>query len=161
MKTVFVSSEVYDGDLGGLTGADAICQSLADAAGLPPRIYKAWLSDARAPVKDRFTHSTSAYVRTDGMVIADNWADLTDHPGADPLLVPIDRDENGSAVASSFVWTGSTFAGDPTAATCFLWNDGTNASSGRSGQTNQVGPGWTSDATHTCENLRRLYCFEQ
>ena len=159
-KTVFVTSEVYDGGLGGLAGGDANCQSLADAAGLPPRIYKAWLSDATTAVKDRFTQSTSAYVRTDGMVIEDNWAGLIDNNPA-RLLVSIDRDENSNAVASSFVWTGSTFAGDPLPATCSDWGDGTNASSGRVGRTDRVSLSWTSNATHTCENLRRLYCFEQ
>jgi hypothetical protein len=41
---VFVTSTVHDGNLGGLAGADAICNSLASDAGLPGT-YKAWLSD--------------------------------------------------------------------------------------------------------------------
>ena len=41
---VFVTSTVHDGNLGGLVGADAICNSLASAAGLAGT-YKAWLSD--------------------------------------------------------------------------------------------------------------------
>ena len=32
-KTIFVTSTVHTGVLGGLAGADAICQGLADAAG--------------------------------------------------------------------------------------------------------------------------------
>src|SRR5215212_6677746 len=42
--SVFLSSITYDGNLGGLSGADAKCQGLAAVAGLPG-IYKAWLSD--------------------------------------------------------------------------------------------------------------------
>ena len=160
-KTVFVTSATNDGDLGGLAGGDANCQNLADAAGLGGT-YKAWLSDSATAVKDRFAQSTVPYVRTDGLVIADDWADLTDNPDTDPLLVPIDRDENSNAVASSIVWTGSTFAGNPQSTNqCSDWGDGTNASSGRVGRTNQVDRGWTSIATQTCEKLRRLYCFEQ
>jgi hypothetical protein len=44
---------------------------------------------------------------------------------------------------------------------CSDWTDGTNASQGRTGRTNQVGLGWTSLITVDCNNLRALYCFEQ
>ena len=94
------------------------------------------------------------------MVIEDNWAGLIDN-NPDRLLVPIDRDENGNAVATSYVWTGSSFAGSSLVETCSDWGNGTNASSGRAGRTDKVDNGWTSAATQTCENLRRLYCFEQ
>ena len=43
-KVIFVTSATYNGKLGGLDGADAICQSLATAAGLAdPTTYRAWL----------------------------------------------------------------------------------------------------------------------
>jgi cysteine-rich repeat protein len=42
-KKVFVSSQMYDGNLGGLAGADAKCQALADAANLTGT-YMAWIS---------------------------------------------------------------------------------------------------------------------
>ena len=41
--TVFVSSQNYTGALGGISGADAICQNCASAAGLTGT-FKAWLS---------------------------------------------------------------------------------------------------------------------
>jgi len=34
-KIMFASSQVYNGNLGGSTGADASCQQLASASGLP------------------------------------------------------------------------------------------------------------------------------
>src|SRR5207248_2675590 len=43
-KRVFVTSVMYDGNLGGLAGADAKCQARATAASLSGT-YKAWLSD--------------------------------------------------------------------------------------------------------------------
>jgi hypothetical protein len=42
--TVFVSSTCHDGDLGGLEGADDICQELSRVAG-PSGSFKVWLSD--------------------------------------------------------------------------------------------------------------------
>ncbi len=159
-KTVFVTSATYNGNFGTLANADANCQSLADAAGLGGA-YKAWLSDSATDVRDRFTQATTAYVRVDGAVIADDWADLVDNPSGDPLLAPIDRDENGTAVGIVNVWTGSTFAGQVLAAACSDWTDGTNASQGRTGRTSRVDLGWTSLLTVNCNNLRALYCFEQ
>jgi hypothetical protein len=39
---VFLTSGTYSGNLGGISGAHAICQRHADAAGLPGK-YKAWI----------------------------------------------------------------------------------------------------------------------
>src|SRR3989344_6490978 len=44
-KRAFVTSATYHGNLGGLAGGDAECQSLANAASLGG-IWKAWLSDS-------------------------------------------------------------------------------------------------------------------
>jgi hypothetical protein len=75
-KRVFVSSETYTGDLGGLDGADAKCQALADAAHLGGT-FKAWLSTSTVDAADRLTHSTRPYTLVDGTLIANDWTDLT------------------------------------------------------------------------------------
>jgi len=160
-NTVFVTSAVYDGNLGGLAGGDANCQSLADAAGLVGT-YKAWLSDSTTAVRDRFTQSTLPYVRTDGQVIADDWADLIDDPNIDPLLNPIDRDENGNAVPASEVWTGTNPDGSPRGGTkCSDWLSNAGGESTRVGRTDRVDSDWTSDSPRPCSFTRLLYCFEQ
>src|SRR5262249_27131858 len=76
-RRVFVTSLTYTGNLGGLAGADALCQARADAAALGGT-YKAWLADDSGSPATRFTHSTGEYVLVDGTVVAGNWADLTD-----------------------------------------------------------------------------------
>ena len=91
--TVFVTSTSYDGNLGGLAGADAKCQDQADAAGLTGT-FKAWLSDAKGSPSTRFTRSAGApYVLVDGTVIADNYAGLT----SGSLEHPINQTETGGA----------------------------------------------------------------
>ncbi|NRA42863.1 MAG: midcut-by-XrtH protein [Pseudomonadales bacterium] len=76
-KVVFLTSTLQDGSLGGLAGADAICQNRAADAGLQnPDNYKAWLSDSAVSVADRFAQSEYPYVRTDGTVHANDWDDL-------------------------------------------------------------------------------------
>src|SRR5262245_61095552 len=73
---VFLSSTEQAGDLGGIAGADAICQSLAHAADLPGT-YRAWLSDGNASPSTRFSRSTAPYTLVDGTLIAGNWNELT------------------------------------------------------------------------------------
>ncbi|MGD8376074.1 MAG: hypothetical protein PVF68_08030 [Acidobacteriota bacterium] len=159
-KTVFVTSTRSAGDLGGLAGADATCQSLADAAGLTGT-YKAWLSDSTASAASRLAHATIPYARTDGVIIADDWADLVDDPATDPLLATISLDENGDTVGTAATWTGSTYSGGYFAEACSDWSDGTDASSGRWGRAVLTNLGWASYGTAACDTSRRLYCFEQ
>src|SRR5262249_60557677 len=75
-KLVFVSSTTYTGNLGGLSGADAKCQSLATSAG-HAGTFKAWLSDDVTDAKSRLTHSTMPYVLVDGTIVATGFTDLT------------------------------------------------------------------------------------
>lgn len=88
---IFITSSGHTGNLGGLAGADARCQTLAAAAGLSGT-YKSWLSDGFTAAKDRLVHSSAPYKLVDGTIIANNWTDLTD--GA--LLAPINKSESGS-----------------------------------------------------------------
>ena len=53
-RKVFVTSIGYDGNLGGLAGADAKCMTRA-AAGNLSGTYKAWLSSSTVNAKDRIT----------------------------------------------------------------------------------------------------------
>jgi hypothetical protein len=91
-KRVFVTSQLYTTNIGGLDGGDAKCQALATAAGLPGT-YRAWLSDTTGSPSTRFAQSTIPYKLVDGTVIATNWGDLTDGT----LAHVIDKDEKGAA----------------------------------------------------------------
>ena len=157
-----MTSTTYTGNLGGLAGADAKCQSAADDAGLGGT-FKAWMSDSTTSAAARLSHSPFRYMRTDGLVVADSWDDLIDNPTNSPLHNPIGADENGSVVPNNVVWTGTTFSGNtiPGDLDCADWTDGTNAVSGRTGRANRVDLGWTSFATTGCDNTGRLYCLEQ
>jgi hypothetical protein len=55
-KRVFVSGSKWNGNLGGLAGADAKCQQAADAAGLGGT-FRAWISDDATSASSRLTHS--------------------------------------------------------------------------------------------------------
>jgi hypothetical protein len=173
-RRVFVSSQVFTGDLGGLAGADAKCQSLADAVGLGG-IYKAWLSDVTADAATRLSHVGAPYVLVDGVtVVAAGWSqlvgvgpqhaiDMTELGGPPPV---------GSAQCDPMwplptVWTDTQPAGAlfQASETCNSWSGGTGPSAW--GIATYTGELWTLYCNGggvpelSCMNTAALYCFEQ
>jgi hypothetical protein len=173
--TVFVSSTLYNGNLGGLSGADSKCQDLAKAAGLTGT-YKAWLSDTTTSASYRLTHAGVPYVLVDGTVVAQNWQQLIS--GGD-LLHAIDKTESGGAPpigtfqcggSSPMVWTYTDPSGAPLGGglDCSDWTSNTVAT-GFSGEADSaMSPWWTqtcqsgpSGSASTCADTAALYCMQQ
>ncbi|MDC0667068.1 hypothetical protein [Nannocystis radixulma] len=168
-KTVFASSVTYSGNLGGLTGADAKCQSLARAANRPGT-YKAWLSDDTGSPSTRMTQSLKPYTLVGGTVIATNWTDLTDGT----LLAPINITETGGPVATatfcgpnpSPVWSDTTFSGTllNTDQSCGNWT-GSASSEGALGDATATTTNWTTSCftgPGFCNTATApIYCFQQ
>ncbi len=178
-KRVFVTSKAYDGALGGLSGADAKCQALADAAMLGGT-FKAWLSTEAESPSLRFTKQ-GPWTLVDGTLLADDWAQLT----SGTLKNAISRDEQGMPVGTTSacsatkyaVWSQTnpdgTFAhaneADPSSPRfdCSNWT-GTNGQDAiQWGDASATDAHWTVHAN--CNTfgvaclgkLARLYCFEQ
>ena len=165
---VFVTSTVYDGDLGGLAGADLKCQTQAVAAGLPGT-YKAWLSDLTIDASQRMSHSTVPYVRVDGYIIADNWDDLVGSGGV--IENEINVTEFGDVVnPGDAVWTATGYAGQLFGDTCKDWTDSTTGEA-MVGDPLQTTRQWTEALTwpslpgyipaQSCSSFQHLYCFQQ
>jgi hypothetical protein len=76
----FVTSTMHNGNLGGLAGADAECQSLAAAVGAGNRTWRAYLSTHSTPtepaVNARDRIGNGPWFNADGVMIAGNLADL-------------------------------------------------------------------------------------
>jgi hypothetical protein len=157
-KKVFVSSVTYNGNLGGISGADSKCQSLADAASLGGT-YKAWLADSTGSDPDsNFTKSAVPYRMVDGTRVADNWTDLTDNI----LQTGIVLDENGAERLSQEVWTNSYGTGNHrSTADCSDWTTNSIVVDGRFGISGPISQMWTDENFDGCGTGRRLYCFEQ
>lgn len=166
-RRAFVTSATYNGNLGGLAGADGKCQTLADAAKLGGS-YKAWLSDEdNAPVT-RFARSYQPYVMVDGTVIANDWDDLV----SDSVRHAIDRTEKNTVVPFStstypdykVVWTGTDSNGFwwDDALTCNNWTTAAETSKAAYGDANASTYKWSIFATGgSCAFTFPLYCFEQ
>ena len=117
-KKVFVTSASYNGNLGGVSGANQKCQSLATAVGLEG-IFNAWVLSPSSNF-DR-SHDTIPYYLIDGTLLANDWADLTDGD----IQNPINMDENGDIVpASARAWTATSSEGSAQVNDCGYWTSG-------------------------------------
>lgn len=111
VKFVFVTVGItYNGVLGGVAGANAICQAEAAASGLPGT-YKAWLSDiiGHNSPSTTFTQSVVPYVNTDatGSQVATGWTGLVASGASNITAI------GGVAFTTSYTWDNTAFDGLP------------------------------------------------
>lgn len=162
-RLAFVTETEYDGNLGGVIGADAKCQANANAAGLSGD-FDAWIadSDANSAPATRFNIAGTALPIKDvnGVTIANNWADLVD--GSIGATLNAMSDGN---VPTSTLTVSTNVGSDGTQASaadhCTDWSSDSGAITIANGDITSVGAGWSNSATQTCAEATRLYCFEQ
>lgn len=155
---VFVTQQDADGQLGGVNGADAVCQASAAAVGLPaPNSYLAWISDNLVNAHERFTHN-GPWVRIDGIRVADDLNDLV----TSSLRTAISVSEEGEYFGLVQVWTGTDPSGDATIASCADWTTNLHGTHGTIGRAYTVSSRWTEYLiTLNCDHDAHLYCFSQ
>ena len=185
----FVSSaKSSTGNIGGLRGADALCQSLAQAAGAGNKTWRAYLSVERdadngnRPTDARSRIGNGPWVNAKGVTVAANLAELHARKGDATVFV----DEKGQQINGQWpgspspvehdIMTGS--AADGTLMMGFTCGDWTSASAsavGQVGHSDGLGPGgdtsgalssWNSaHSNQNCSNTAprggagRIYCF--
>jgi hypothetical protein len=180
-SVLFATSATGTGDLGswadaggktGLAAGDAICQTLADRAGIPGPV-RAWLSDQTVAARDRLAHSAEAYVRVDGVRVASSWSDLMPAAcvgGAACVDATISVDERGAAVplampgASTYTetrWDGSGASVPFGTHACLNWTSAAPTEKAGGGYTWQTNYQWTESGAGGCSFARRLYCVQQ
>lgn len=160
---VFVTASTYQGDFGGLTGADAVCQKEAVAASLTGT-YLAWLSDSQGSPSKRFAKQTVPYVRADGVTIAKNWKSLV----SGTLAAPINVTASGAVIPmADNAWTMTTMEGTPSSScgnSCFCldWT-ATYYASSSTGKPYNTDAGWTDTGFYQDCGIfpNHLYCFER
>jgi len=179
--TVFVTSALYNANLGGLQGADEKCQVLARRAGLGGS-FKAWLS-ASGPnnaAADRLHHASVDYVLVGGETVAEGWDELTScsgEPNDECLQHPIDQTEDGgeppvaTGINARAAYTGTDsdgslaigFPPENRVLTCQDWTIGeaTENDTALFGEWERLDGLWTSFFGSQCGVRAPLYCFEQ
>jgi hypothetical protein len=160
---VFVTSTFHTGAMGGLAGADQICQTAATAATLPGT-FKAWLANATVAPINRMTKHTGPYQLVSGTVVAQGFTDLTDGN----LAHPIDRDEAGALSMGRFVcrggevWSNVDGTGGGRPGGCGGWTSATLAD-GVAGNVTNMDLMWTVGDCSVigCASDLPIYCIEQ
>lgn len=174
-KRAFVTLNTYNGNLWGLAGADAICQTEANASSLGGT-WKAILSSSTVNASSRMNYNWSVLTKVDGTPITvaggmyyQPWNILLPAPwncGVDTNLTvqclwrSIDMAPNGTKPAVSYVWsnTSANWLLYSAAYSCSDWTaGGTNWYVGYAGNLNS---GWIGYTYTACSTLNRLYCIE-
>lgn len=182
-KVMFITNGQFNGNLGGLAGADAKCQAEADAAGstVQGKTFKAWLSDAEEAEGVFFGSGARQlnlyslpYVNTVGITLYTSYSEFGTNEPSDPIV----HDAQGSEVVdtgapwSVQTWSNISFgARAGTDSKCLGWSNGVSAD-GHTGY--QIyDPGFDSDPdlvsalgavdgfSVICNSVARLICLEQ
>lgn len=159
-KRVFITRQRFNGNLGGLAGADTKCGDAASAAGLNGT-WKAWLSTTTTNAIDRLT-DVSPWVDMEGTTMFATRSALTSGPANGGIW----RDERGMFLGSNNIWTATGGQGTYNAylasePPCSEWTAATMQNGARIGQVGRTGSAWTSYAGTTCDQTAHLLCFEQ
>ncbi len=163
-KYIFVTSETYQGDLGGSAGADQKCNIQAQQnTKLNGRYFKAWISDSKSQPYYTFKQYNISYKLVDGTTIANSWNELaTDRI---PLKSLINKDQNGNDVFNNYdVWTNTEATGLRWSTypprTCHDFTQIHDATAMK-GTTTCDSSCWTLHHLINCNAYARLYCIEQ
>lgn len=155
---VFITSTTHTGNLGGLSGADDICNTRATEGGLSGT-YAAWVSgDTPTNAKDRIVNGkyVKNYCR---QTIADNLTELI----SGTLQNAIDRDESGEEVSGeNNVWTGTASDGTVWETdTCDSFTWGATGQDSTVGSSNATTGSWTdTNISYECNESLHIYCFQ-
>ncbi len=111
----------------------------------------------------RLTHADVPYKRTDGKMVAANWADLTDGT----ILAPINLNEAGKRPGTGrlpWPWTNTnpdgTIVDIRGTRVCGDWKDNPPYRV-RIGDPDSIDAKWTFGETVHCTATGHLYCFQQ
>ena len=150
----FVTSTSHaPASLGGLAGADNICQARAVGAGLSGT-YRAWLSSSTVSAMSRLG-TASGWVRVDGKPVANSLNDLVEGK----MFYPMRINESGDDVLDVRVLTGTqngVFAS--TGISCVDYTANV-AGFVRTGASAAHGGNWSAFGAMQCSSTAPLYCF--
>ncbi|NUN04819.1 MAG: DUF1554 domain-containing protein [Bdellovibrio sp.] len=169
---MFVTSTTYDGNLGGIAGADAKCQARADAASLGGT-WKAIISDSTTSAKSRmklrlkpvfnlagelmWNPAVPLMVSNDSVIstVAAPWGSTVSSIANNPEIT-----ELGTLVSgTTSVWTGTTRAGLSHSGHCTNWTSN-GAVTGIIGSTDVTTVSWIFTTSGNCTSSYRLFCLE-
>lgn len=158
---IFVTTAVYDGNLGGTAGANSICQNTANTAGLRSgMVWAAVLSVNGNNIHNRINLSLPVRNMKGETVFADG-SQFYDQARTLPAN-PVKYTEAGairSAAPAIDVWTGTNTDGD-NSTDCNNWTRNDNSNRGQSAFSSSTTSTWTNgNNNEACSLMRSLYCI--
>jgi hypothetical protein len=131
------------GDLGGLAGADAHCQALADAVGAGAKTWHAYLSTRTVHARSRI--GSGPWYNAKGVMIASSVANL--HSDSNKITAETALNEKaeaphyigGAQPLQHDILTGTNADGTAAAQTCNDWTDGSANSQAMLGHADRLG----------------------
>ena len=161
---IFVTSTSYNGNLGGISGANSTCATHASNAGLT-KTYKALLSDSTADIVNNLQVSGSVYIFSDSstrLLVVTAASDLWNSDSQD-LLNSIQYDEKFNVLSSVTPWTGTDSDGTValTGNHCSNWSSDGSGVSGQVGSATDVDDRWLEGSSVTCDNQHPLICISE
>jgi hypothetical protein len=159
---VFSTAPLYTGNLGGLSGATAICADEASSAGLPGH-YVPWLATTTVNATTALG-SARGWIRPDGLPFADTIGTSGGTTGFihGQLYYPPDLNAVGSNAIPESAWTGSNPDGSvyESSVTCGDWTSASGTATGNDGLTYDDSTGFVSnDSPVACSSPLAIYCF--
>ncbi len=160
---MFATSSTYNGNLGGLTGADGLCAAAAKNSGLPGT-YVAWLATTTTTALSRLG-SARGWLLTNGAPFADTIGVSGGKTGirngqifSGPTFDEFGDNSSASQLATA--WTGANEDGSLVSGNnCSDWTSSTSATNGLNG-TQSYGSGqWTNQFVQNCASSSSIYCF--
>jgi len=145
---IFATSQQFQGDLGGIDGADAKCQTLATAAKLTGT-FKAWLWANKVGPPETFYHSPGRYMRPDKVSVAKNFEQLLNGPLLAPVIITekkqlVDLVDPNGPNPWQLAWTGAAPKGwdrDDNSTDCDDWTSSSDKSLGLANPIHEKGLG--------------------
>jgi len=163
-RVIFVTAGKWTGNLGGVSGAHAKCQS---AKGANPAIsgknFKALIGSSTTKPSD-YLVTEGKFVRMDGTVVAKDWTQLLSSASLDAT---INQDEFGTYMTynnANQAWTGVVWGATASPNTCLNWTTSSGnymVATGHSGTIAQTWHNWFNAGGGTCDFARALYCIEE
>lgn len=149
---IFRTAASYNGNMGGLAGADALCQTAAGTAGYSGT-WKALLSSSTVNAKDRVTLVYPILRASDGIVVSSTnlWGGSL-NAAIEPNGGTYDT---FTATVSNGVKVGNTYCDD--------WTNGSGGYGSEStANSYSTTAGWINSGVNTnCGSVRSIYCVSQ
>ena len=176
-RKIFLSSQVFTGDMGTRAGADLACELMATQAGYKtPYRYRALLADSKGSPNSFVVPDPDGlgrpFILPGGLIVAASYDELIHFGPGEGITTT----EQGEMLFEERVWTNVNPAGDAyledPASTCADWSSADILKSARVGL-NAVAPGdaaalaewratksWLSATSLSCNKPYRIYCIE-